>query len=672
MLTTSLLVLLASPPADAAEVVRRALVVGTNDGGGELEPLRYAEEDALKFAGVLQELGDFDPQEVSVLLSPDAATLEAQLTAAAEELAGQDEALFLFYYSGHADARGLRLGSESFAYEALKESVRAIPADVHLGVLDACQSGAISRTKGANLSTPFLVEESLAAEGEAWLTASSADEDAQESDSLGGSFFTYYLISGLRGAADKGGDGQVSLNEAYAYAYDRTVSRTGGTAAGAQHPTYDFRLQGNGELQLTEVSRATALIRFPEELDGEITIIRQPDNVPVAEVSKLTGKAMTLALEPGRYLLRRRNQGELQEVNLSLSTGAAHDLDRWGTVLPELAGAKGAADGAGEDVLAMPVDGVPVDGVPAEDAIADAPGAGEGSDGAIEVRYYSTRDEIFEDVREELEDVLGPDDMETVDAVMERARAIDLRESPAIAGLASSVLPGAGQVYNDQWVRGALFFGGVVSLSGVGYGVSFYQDRQFDGSPLGPNVSTMLGTMLYGWSIADAAWQVHEREDFRPRTGVTLSLESLWYETDWDKSMDSDGGDNTLLREAHSNGFSVDWIIKPGFSLGLDRVGLIRYTEGMDVAVGGRLMVAPEWDRLRPGAFVATGFRVGTGGEATFRPVFSGGGNIRWYLTPRYFVNYEVRYEQEAGEPYTTHGGGLGVHLGGGRQASKR
>ena len=67
--------------------------------------------------------------------------------------------------------------------------------------------------------------------GQVLITASSASEDAQESDAIQGSFFTHFLTSGLRGAADRDNDGKVTLGEAYEFAYAHTVSNTVGTHA---------------------------------------------------------------------------------------------------------------------------------------------------------------------------------------------------------------------------------------------------------------------------------------------------------------------------------------------------------------------------------------------------------------------------------------------------------
>ncbi|HEY3381328.1 MAG TPA: hypothetical protein VGK32_06130 [Vicinamibacterales bacterium] len=72
-----------------------------------------------------------------------------------------------FYYSGHADEKSVLLGNDRLSYTTLRQDLETIPAD----------------------------------------------EAAQESERLGGSFFTHYLISGMRGAADLSGDGRVTLNE---------------------------------------------------------------------------------------------------------------------------------------------------------------------------------------------------------------------------------------------------------------------------------------------------------------------------------------------------------------------------------------------------------------------------------------------------------------------------
>ncbi|MCP4915604.1 MAG: caspase family protein, partial [Proteobacteria bacterium] len=61
-----LLTTLLTTPAQA-EVVRRALLVGANDGGLDLPSLRYTQNDVERMSTVLIELGGFEPEDVIVL-----------------------------------------------------------------------------------------------------------------------------------------------------------------------------------------------------------------------------------------------------------------------------------------------------------------------------------------------------------------------------------------------------------------------------------------------------------------------------------------------------------------------------------------------------------------------------------------------------------------------------
>jgi antitoxin component YwqK of YwqJK toxin-antitoxin module len=368
---------LAQPASDGG-VLRHAVVVGANDGGPTMEPLLYAERDAGRFVDVLTELGGFEASDVTLLRSPDRDELDSALRQHAELAQENPQDLFLFYYSGHADAVGLKLGQEQVPFSDLKQQIRDLPAEVSLGVLDACRSGEITRIKGFKVTAPFATEDNLSAKGEAWLTATAADEQAQESDRLQGSFFTHYLLSGLRGAADarpgETGDGVVSLVEAYDYAFNRTVAHTGGTDGGTQHPGYDFRLQGQGDLALTDVGRASARIVFPPALSGEITVLRLPEGVPVAEVAKPHGAELVVALPAGRYELKASGPEGYGVAQVGLHEGSSLTVREFRQLPQELATAKGAPSG----VLAVPTD---PGGQTAGPATAGPPSAGPAAPG---------------------------------------------------------------------------------------------------------------------------------------------------------------------------------------------------------------------------------------------------------------------------------------------------
>ena len=136
--------------------------------------------------------------------------------------------------------------------------------------------------------------------GHAFLTSSSATEAAQESDRLQGSYFTHALVSGLRGAADASGDGKVTLNEAYQYAFDETLARTATTQGGAQHPTYDIQMAGSGDVVMTDLRETRAAIVIGPELDGRF-FVRDASGRLVAELGKPKGRTAELGVEPGAY-----------------------------------------------------------------------------------------------------------------------------------------------------------------------------------------------------------------------------------------------------------------------------------------------------------------------------------------------------------------------------------
>ncbi|MCC6620285.1 MAG: caspase family protein [Deltaproteobacteria bacterium] len=297
--------LLAAPPSPPeAARARFTIVVGNNDGGSERERLRWAVRDAERVAEVLTTLGGVAPERATLLREPTPAALEAalvQVTGAVVQArgAGTSGAVELvFYYSGHADPAGLLLGAERFAYARLRQLLQAIPADVTIVVLDACASGAILRGKGGTPEPAFLGA-APAATGHAYLTSAAADEVAQESDRLQASFFTHHFIAALRGAADRSGDGRVTLVEAYEHAYHETLSGTAETLAGPQHPSYDIALAGRGDVVLTELARASRLV-LDLALAGRV-FVRDASGRLVAEVDKRAGAEVQLALPPGRH-----------------------------------------------------------------------------------------------------------------------------------------------------------------------------------------------------------------------------------------------------------------------------------------------------------------------------------------------------------------------------------
>ncbi|MCI0573602.1 MAG: caspase family protein, partial [Myxococcaceae bacterium] len=165
------------------------------------------------------------------------------------------------------------------------------------------------------------------AQGLVLLTSSAADEDSQESDLLGGSYFTHHLASGMLGDADRSRDGKVSLGEAYAYAYERTVADTASTEAGAQHPTFSFDLAGNGDVVLTDVGARRDGLALPAWAPEGAYFLVDARGFVAAEVHKPAGVERRLALAPGRYRVKRRLSDRIRVGEVEVAAGRISALD---------------------------------------------------------------------------------------------------------------------------------------------------------------------------------------------------------------------------------------------------------------------------------------------------------------------------------------------------------
>ena len=302
---------------------RIALVAGSNDGGEGLARLKYAESDARSFASVMQELGGVRPQDLILVVHPDVTRFQdalervRQMVASPREMDERRE--LVVYYSGHSDDNGLILGKDRMPWETLKRELNDIPADVKVAILDSCSSGSLTRAKGGVSRPAFLFDASADMTGHAYLTSASAEEAAQESDRIGASFFTHYLISGMRGAADSVGDGVVTLNEAYAFAFQETLASTEKTQYGPQHAAYDISLTGSGDLVLTDLRSAAAGLTVAEDVSGRL-YLRDAQGTLAVELNKAAGKKVELGLEPGTYSVLLDNKGARLAADVRVST----------------------------------------------------------------------------------------------------------------------------------------------------------------------------------------------------------------------------------------------------------------------------------------------------------------------------------------------------------------
>ncbi len=313
-LVTASIALFMAGSADAGG--RVALLVADDLGVGADAPLRYTRDDARRVGEALVDVGRFEGRDVHTLIGPDASQVLDKLDALSQ---GKPD-LFVFYYSGHADAGALRLAGTRLPLDVLLARLSRMPARLRLGVLDACQSGAAARgrAKGVTGQEPFKVRVSPdMASGQVVIASSAEDESSFESETHRGAVFTSHWVTGLRGAADADADAAVSLGEAYSYAYARTVNATLLSREGPQHPTVRLDLAGRRDPPLTFLDTSSALT-LSAERDALYLILDGAERRLLAELTLLKGDSRRIALPPGDYVVKRRSPDALHLAQLRL------------------------------------------------------------------------------------------------------------------------------------------------------------------------------------------------------------------------------------------------------------------------------------------------------------------------------------------------------------------
>lgn len=311
-------------------IIRRfALVVGANNGGRRRVKLQYAVSDAKALMKVLEDLGGIAPDDSRLLIQPNRETLFWEMKRLRERI---DRAKLkhrrveaLVYYSGHSDEKNILLGKEKVTYQEFGDEINRLKADVRIAILDSCASGAFTRLKGGKKKPPFLSDAAYDMKGYAIMTSSSSDEASQESDRLGGSFFTHYLLSGLRGAADMTRDGRITLNEAYQFAFNETLQQTEKTISGPQHPNYNIQMSGTGDVIMTDIRKSSSLLRIDDSVTGRL-FIHNRKNVLVVELNKPLGQPIELGLDAGKYRVINISDGNVLEAKIKLKTDDIYEL----------------------------------------------------------------------------------------------------------------------------------------------------------------------------------------------------------------------------------------------------------------------------------------------------------------------------------------------------------
>jgi len=227
-----------------------AVVVGISKYQDKEINLEFADKDAQAFYGFLRSpSGGAVPDERIELLTNRNATRAEIIRAINQKLRlafDNDEVILYFACHGIPDEVSNELYFMSYDADRdniagtgvsqtdLQKAIGSARARKVLLITDACHSGALGlapaiaqRGNFADMTNKLLLQLSEARDGVGILSASSTSEYSNEGKRWEGhGVFTYYLLNGLNGAADKNNDGTVTLREIYEYVYDKVAHDT--------------------------------------------------------------------------------------------------------------------------------------------------------------------------------------------------------------------------------------------------------------------------------------------------------------------------------------------------------------------------------------------------------------------------------------------------------------
>jgi uncharacterized caspase-like protein len=287
------------------------IIANTEYTDSGLAQLTAPGKDAEDFARVLKDhdIGAFD--NVNILLNqPEPVVREA--IDEFFDLKKPDDLLVL-YFSGHGvrddigalylalkNTSRARLRATALKADFIRESMDHSRSKRQVLILDCCNSGAFAQgskaAAGVSIGTASTFEGT--GYGRVVLTASDSTQFAWEGNKIIGdetdnSLFTHFLVRGLEGEADSDGDGRITIDELYDYAYEQILIRTPKQTPGK----WSYKQQG--EIVLRQSTRIENIkpVALPDEITSAIedsrTYVREGVVPQLAKL--LTGKKIGLA-----------------------------------------------------------------------------------------------------------------------------------------------------------------------------------------------------------------------------------------------------------------------------------------------------------------------------------------------------------------------------------------
>jgi serine/threonine protein kinase len=304
-----------------------ALVIGVGQylRAEQVESLRFATRDAVALAEALADpdLCAFPREQVLLLADGDARRDEIvhRLSRWLPERARGTE-LVLIYFAGHGMVQTVGRREEGFLlpYDAdpddvvtrgvamsdLAQWIDGLDTRAVVVCLDCCHAGKVLGQRGPagrDLELRPAVLEKMSGRGRYLLASCDEGQKSYECAELGHGLFTYHLLRGIAGAADRDGDGRVGLAELFNYV-SAAVSRDARAKFGGEQKPWTSATWA----EETYISAPSARTAVPEACPLERLWREQGAAAAVRELERMLPEANEEGLRQSLRFLGRRKE----------------------------------------------------------------------------------------------------------------------------------------------------------------------------------------------------------------------------------------------------------------------------------------------------------------------------------------------------------------------------
>lgn len=236
-----------------------AVVVGVGSYAVEANNLKYADDDAQRFARFLASPAGGEVPEERLFMHIDEDATQQAVYKTLEYVLGhaKENDGVIFYFSGHGSPSAFILhdyGSPSFyledgkpiavvdqrkgrlSHRYLNHLIANSKARYKYCVIDACHAGSMLESKAKSISElskldAFYGELDKTKSGSVFMLSSMESEVSWEARNqevnMRGGYFTHYLMEGIRGKADYNQDQIITVVEAFDYCKRRVMAASG-------------------------------------------------------------------------------------------------------------------------------------------------------------------------------------------------------------------------------------------------------------------------------------------------------------------------------------------------------------------------------------------------------------------------------------------------------------